>query len=114
MSVHKKKNPGVVVLLRTSYSCQLAFLRKKKSCPEYASALVSPENLLVLGILNNKLLATVELGDQRLALDDLELLFGVADQSLDFGRVGLVFGGVECISGAADGIVAEVVGGEFG
>lgn len=75
---------------------------------------MSPENLLVLGVLNDKLLATVELGDKGLTLDDLELLFALADQSLDFGGVGLVFGGVECIAGAADGIVAEVVGGEFG
>jgi len=79
-----------------------------------AASLVSPENLLVLGVLNNELLATVELRDQRLALDNFELLFGLADQGLNFGWVGLVFGSVECIAGAADSIVAEVVGGEFG
>lgn len=71
------------------------------------------QDLLVLG-LDNELLAAVELGDEGLALDDLELLLAMSDQRLDLCWVLLALGGMERIPGAAHGIVAEVVGGEFG
>lgn len=71
------------------------------------------QNLLVLG-LDHQLLAAVKLGDEGLALDDLELLLAMSDQALDLCWVLLALGGMECIPGAAHGIVAEVVGREFG